>query len=763
MPEHQTSSTASADFSYYFRRLLPFFAVFIGYEALEVGVLSFVNRSEMDWSASSVIGVAANLIAESMASFLFLIVPYLLYLLALPAPFHGGKTDRRVTLVLFLLFCLVNAVEETLEIVGNDRFSLYTLQFLQSPGETWRAFVACAPAGTMAAAISGTLIATFLILRKQLNAELPSPPHPMIRAGAAVFALALAFLFSFGSTEMMHASPDNRELAREGIFTFFGDLFAVTPMPNLHTIFLKPAFAAAAVFLCLLLLRPCRSFLSERVQRAFSSSQEGTLRARLRLPSRFGLWLGVFLAAILTVRLFSLAAYPLMDATEARYAEIARKMIETGNWLTPQIDYGVPFWGKPPLSFWASAATMSAAGVGAFGARLAPFLASVMTGLLFFAWPFPADKRQKALACWIITAISGIGFVASGAVMTDQFLAFGLMLAMVAFRRALEAPPVSPLWGYLVFVGMAVGLLAKGPLALVLTGFPLFLWLLWSRRGSEAWRRIPWLRGVLLLSLLGVPWYWMAERATPGFLNYFLVGEHFHRFIDKGWQGDMYGTGHARTVGTIWIYGLAMFLPWSLLLPFLFLKKAGSKASLPFADTPYLVCWAASPLLFFTLARNILPAYVLPSIPPLAILTVQRLWLMDQRFPGLRRLIFLPASALAAMAGFIWGGGFERLEYRCQRDLLKHWDGVSPLYYADEERVPYSAQFYSQGRARLLPTAETEAACTGKTFVAVSLADYRRQREKWEGWIVEGSARERILLSRMEKKTHLERTPSPAT
>lgn len=78
-----------------------------------------------------------------------------------------------------------------------------------------------------------------------------------------------------------------------------------------------------------------------------------------------------------------MGAYPLMDTTEARYAEMSRKMLETNQWLVPQFDYGIPFWGKPPLSFWASAVTMKLGGVNEWSARLAPFLASLAMGLLF--------------------------------------------------------------------------------------------------------------------------------------------------------------------------------------------------------------------------------------------------------------------------------------------------------------------------------------------------------------------------------------------
>ena len=74
-----------------------------------------------------------------------------------------------------------------------------------------------------------------------------------------------------------------------------------------------------------------------------------------------GLW--VLLALVLLLRVLTLGLYPLTDTTEARYAEMARKMLESGNWLTPMFDVGVPFWGKPPLSFWLSALPMALGGV----------------------------------------------------------------------------------------------------------------------------------------------------------------------------------------------------------------------------------------------------------------------------------------------------------------------------------------------------------------------------------------------------------------
>ncbi len=172
---------------------------------------------------------------------------------------------------------------------------------------------------------------------------------------------------------------------------------------------------------------------------------------RLHLRSDFTLWLLLLLAAVLLIRLISMGAYPLMDTTEARYAEMSRKMLETNQWLVPQFDYGIPFWGKPPLSFWASAVTMKLGGVNEWSARLAPFLASLAMGLLFFAWPFRSQSVQKAAACFLVLAASGIGFVASGAVMTDEFLALGIMLSMISFWKTVAQPSKQPWWKYLFF------------------------------------------------------------------------------------------------------------------------------------------------------------------------------------------------------------------------------------------------------------------------------------------------------------------------
>jgi 4-amino-4-deoxy-L-arabinose transferase-like glycosyltransferase len=115
------------------------------------------------------------------------------------------------------------------------------------------------------------------------------------------------------------------------------------------------------------------------------------------LTARERRWLALLVAALAVVRLATLAAYPLMDPTEARYAEIARKMLETGDWVMPQFDYGIPFWGKPPLSTWLSAAAMAAFGINEFAARLPSFLLLIGCGALVHWLATLRGGRDQAL------------------------------------------------------------------------------------------------------------------------------------------------------------------------------------------------------------------------------------------------------------------------------------------------------------------------------------------------------------------------------
>lgn len=409
------------------------------------------------------------------------------------------------------------------------------------------------------------------------------------------------------------------------------------------------------------------------------------------------------LAVVVLARLASLPLYPLTDTTEARYGEIGRKMLETGNWVTPQWDYGVPFWGKPPLSFWAAAATMAVFGVNEFGARVATLIASIATAALFLRWPHaPAPRGAASAAAALVLLSSVLGFLIAGAVATDVFMTFGMTLSMVAFWRAVTRVQPGGSDGWWFFAGLAIGLLAKGPVAVVMTGIALFLWLLWARDWRRMWRMLPWLRGIVLTVALALPWYLLAERATPGFLHYFIIGEHWQRFTQPGWTGDLYGGGHERARGAIWLYAFGSALPWAIAVLALLRRKpvsAQAQRPSPDAQIAYLVCWMLAPLLLFTMARNILESYALPALPAFALLA-SRLFMEREPKGAASPAWMLGLIMPVVVAGLIVSGSDRFSDARSQRKLLAPLrDAGVPIVYLYER--PFSGQFYSGGRALL--------------------------------------------------------------
>lgn len=417
-------------------------------------------------------------------------------------------------------------------------------------------------------------------------------------------------------------------------------------------------------------------------------------------------FLVIALVGLLAVRLLAVFWLPFVDTTEARYAEIARKMLETGNWITPQFEYGVPFWGKPPLHTWLAALGMDIFGVGHFGARIFILAAAMAVLGVVFGWVRRYRGFDQGLLATVVLASSVLFFGASAFVMTDMVMVMGTTLSMVAFYNCLTHPEHRKLWGHLFFVGLAIGLLAKGPVATVITAIPLVAWLAVGRR----WRRLsalPWASGLLIAAILTLPWYIAAEISTPGFLRYFIIGEHFERFVVSGWQGDLYGSGHSRPKGMIWLYALGVFLPWTFFAAALIPRGKAVLATLLHDDQgwhSYLALWALSPLILFTLAANILPAYVLPGLPAAAILLVS-LWAGSWSAPGkwARRAA---ATAICGVAGLsltasVLASAFPQVfPLKTERELVAAARQADPaIHFTYWGRRSFSADFYTDGQA----------------------------------------------------------------
>jgi 4-amino-4-deoxy-L-arabinose transferase-like glycosyltransferase len=330
----------------------------------------------------------------------------------------------------------------------------------------------------------------------------------------------------------------------------------------------------------------------------------------------------VLVGIAMIVRGLLLGSFPLCDNTESRYATIGMHMHLSGDWLTPRLWYQgefVPFWGKPPMHFWLTAASYKLFGLSEWASRVPGWLGGlVMLGSSFL---LAAGFGGGAAGAWamFLLASSALFYVLAGSCTTDITMSAFLAVAMLSFARSTAAEPGRKrvAWGLALFVSMAGAVLTKGPVALVLTGLALFAYAAISRRWRD-FKNLPWLIGAPLFFLITVPWFVWAERATPGFLRYYFVNEHFLRYVRHDY-GDLYGVGHDRPFGTIWVFLLLGFLPWTAALAWGCFGETVRRVRARDHRIIYALCWGLAPAVFFTPARQILATYLLPGIPGLAV------------------------------------------------------------------------------------------------------------------------------------------------
>ncbi|WP_205957963.1 ArnT family glycosyltransferase [Flavivirga algicola] len=379
-----------------------------------------------------------------------------------------------------------------------------------------------------------------------------------------------------------------------------------------------------------------------------------------------------------------------MDKTEARYAEIARIMCETNNWIIPQIDYNLPFWAKPPLSIWLSALSMNAFGVNEFAARLPALVLSI----LIIAMIGKYAKRQGLpffLPAFILLCVPEF-LLHAGVVSTDMTLTFCVVLTMLSFWESSRMHQRN-VWNYLFFVGIGLGLLAKGPIILILTIPPLLLWLFFFKEQIRTIKSMPWLIGILIVAMLSFPWYYLAEKATPGFLDYFIVGEHFKRFFDSSWNGDKYGFPKSQPIGMVWVFLILFTLPWILLV---IRKIWNERLNLKsYKWLLFLVVWLLWTPIFFTPSKSLIHPYIMPVMVPLALLVVYGWKSIKWKQIYVTVGIILPIALTIIFSISLLN---KSITYYSKTDkyLLENATNEKvPVYHLFKES--YSSRFYSKG------------------------------------------------------------------
>jgi len=229
------------------------------------------------------------------------------------------------------------------------------------------------------------------------------------------------------------------------------------------------------------------------------------------------------------------------------------------------------------------------------------------------------------------------------------------------------------------------------------------------------WNRLPWVSGFILAAAVSIPWYLLEEARTPGYLDYFIVGEHWKRYTESGWKGDMFGTAHARPRGIIWLLALAVTLPWCVAWIGLMWRQRRARGPRPTtADdgwSAYLWLWALAPAVFFTFAGNVLWTYVLPALPAFALLMAEAWPAAGASRP---RWLSMTAGALVLPVGFLLAvmfvlprvaPGYSQKSLVTEYLAKRESDAQRLVYF---EEAAQSAEFYARGKVMVAAPTDLE-------------------------------------------------------
>jgi 4-amino-4-deoxy-L-arabinose transferase-like glycosyltransferase len=320
-----------------------------------------------------------------------------------------------------------------------------------------------------------------------------------------------------------------------------------------------------------------------------------------------------------------------MDDVDAVQAQIARNMLQSGDWVTARLD-GVSYLEKAPFVYWAMAGSYRIFGAHDWAARIPIALSAIALACLtaaFATWAF--GKRAGLYAGLCIATCVGL-FLFTRILIPDVMLTFSVALAMWAFLRALDEEEVHPrFWAFILAASLGFGLLLKSLVSVV---FPvgaglLYLALTHQLLSGRTWKRLHPFSGALIALLIAAPWHILAALRNPpyfsftlhsgpgqyhGFLWFFFINEQLLRFLNLRYPRD-YNTVprfYFWALHLVWLFPWSVYFPAAARLSFKTVDRAGRTRLLA-------LCWAGFVLVFFTFSTT-QEYYSMPAYPAFALL-----------------------------------------------------------------------------------------------------------------------------------------------
>lgn len=352
--------------------------------------------------------------------------------------------------------------------------------------------------------------------------------------------------------------------------------------------------------------------------------------------------LDMLLLAILSGFIFSLFAgsYPLLTPDEARYIEIVREMVASGNYITPHLN-GSIFLDKPILFYWAESVLIHFFGLHEWSVRILPESFG-MLGCLFAYWAgMRLYNRRTGLLTALILMSMGLYFAIAHYTNMDLMIAVlvscVLWLFIVAVHNDKTVSRNRQL--LLAYFFMALAFLAKGLIGFV---FPIAISGLWILLMNQ-WRLLKSMRlisGLIIIAMIVAPWVIMIQRETPVFSYYFFYVQQFSRYLTSGFNQHKPFFFYIPVI-------LAGMLPWTIFLcqAIAYFIKQIVKNIKRSGKELFIVIWPLAILIFFSIPHSKIVGYILPVFPPTAMMIARYI---DVNWNWLARAKALKCS------GMIW-------------------------------------------------------------------------------------------------------------
>jgi 4-amino-4-deoxy-L-arabinose transferase-like glycosyltransferase len=304
-----------------------------------------------------------------------------------------------------------------------------------------------------------------------------------------------------------------------------------------------------------------------------------------------------------------LGARPLISPAEARYALVAREMLESGDWIQPHFNHA-RFYEKPPLTYWSVAASYRLFGFTEFASRLPSALAYIGTVLVTFLLALELVGRRTAPLAALIFATSLGPYLFGRFLFTDTLLVFWLGVSLLGLARTIQRP-VSVAGPLMLYLGASLAGLTKGLIGLL---FPFaaaaaYAFLL---GGRDFLRRLRPGLGLSIVAIVFLPWHLLLAWKDPEFLRFYFLNEHFARFFSR--RDPINYT--PLSVPAFWTSTLLWMFPWILFFPSALPRRRGRWSR----RLALVWIWAGGIVLFFTMTGSRMEYYALPAFPALAVI-----------------------------------------------------------------------------------------------------------------------------------------------